>query len=111
MQVKSFFFFFGQSKPVAFLKISLTSTSSLVKVPIYSYPLCYCHHSNENYVAKHSYGAVDDTFTIISVKPLRNISFGDLQYLTGVTVWAGDRVRGFSPATFLGKERKTRRTS
>ena len=31
-------FFFGQSKPVAFLKISLTSTSSLVKVPIYSYP-------------------------------------------------------------------------
>ena len=31
------FFFFGQSKPIPFLKFSLTSPSSLLKVPIYSY--------------------------------------------------------------------------
>ena len=33
---------------------------------------------------KHSYGAVVDTVSFISVKLLRPISFGDLQYLTGV---------------------------
>ena len=31
------FLFFGQSKPIASMKFSLTSPSSLLKVPIYSY--------------------------------------------------------------------------
>ena len=66
--------------------------------------LCYCDRSNENYVIKHSYGAVGDTVNIISVKLLRPISFGDLQYLTELTLSAGDR--GFSLATLLEKERK-----
>ena len=55
-------------------------------------------------MVKHSYGAVGDTVSIISVKLLRPISFGDLQYLTELTLSAGKR--GFSPATLLEKERK-----
>ena len=57
-------------------------------------------------MVKHSYGAVGDTVSIISAKLPRPTSFGDLQYLTGLTLSAGDR--GFSPATFLGKERKVK---
>ena len=57
-------------------------------------------------MVKHSYGAVGDTVSIISVKLLTPISFGDLQYLTELTLSAGGRE--FSPATLLGKERKVK---
>ena len=92
MQVKSFFFW--PIETCRFFKNLVDVDVVFGKGPYLLLPihLCYCHHSNENYVAKHSYGAVDDTFTIISVKLLRPISFGDLQYLTGVTVWAGNRL-------------------